>query len=50
MSHLDDLLFPTVIKEKSVFLSKIQYPCLENPRDGAAWWAASRGLHRVRHY
>ena len=23
--------------------------CLENPRDEGTWWAASRGLHRVRH-
>ena len=23
--------------------------CLENPRDGGAWWAASMGSHRVGH-
>ena len=23
--------------------------CLENPRDGEDWWAASMGSHRVRH-
>ena len=27
----------------------LQCSCLENPRDGGAWWAASMGLHRVRH-
>ena len=25
----------------------LQYSCLENPRDGGAWWAASMGSHRV---
>ena len=29
--------------------SLLQYSCLENPRDRGAWWAASMGLHRVRH-
>ena len=27
----------------------LQCPCLENPRDGGAWWAAVYGLHRVGH-
>ena len=27
----------------------LQYSCLENPRDGGAWWAAVHGSHRVRH-
>ena len=27
----------------------LQYPCLENPRDGGAWWAAVYGSHRVGH-
>ena len=27
----------------------LQCSCLENPRDGGAWWAAVYGLHRVRH-
>ena len=27
----------------------LQDSCLENPRDGGAWWAAIYGLHRVRH-
>ena len=27
----------------------LQCSCLENPRDGGAWWAASVGSHRVRH-
>ena len=27
----------------------LQRSCLENPRDGGAWWAASTGSHRVRH-
>ena len=22
----------------------VQYPCLENPRDGGAWWAAVYGV------
>ena len=26
-----------------------QCSCLENPRDGGAWWAASMGSHRVEH-
>ena len=25
----------------------LQCSCLENPRDGGAWWAAVYGLHRV---
>ena len=27
----------------------LQCSCLENPRDGGAWWAAVYGGHRVRH-
>ena len=27
----------------------LQYPCLENPMDGGAWWATVHGLQRVRH-
>ena len=27
----------------------LQCSCLENPRDGGAWWAAVYGSHRVRH-
>ena len=27
----------------------LQCSCLENPRDGGAWWAAVMGSHRVRH-
>ena len=27
----------------------LQHSCLENPRDGGAWWATSMGLHRVGH-
>ena len=27
----------------------LQYSCLENPRGGGAWWAASMGSHRVGH-
>ena len=27
----------------------LQYSCLENPRDGGAWWAAILGSHRVGH-
>ena len=27
----------------------LQYPCLENPRDRGAQWAAVLGLHRVGH-
>ena len=26
----------------------LQCSCLENPRDGGAWWLPSMGLHRVR--
>ena len=29
--------------------SPLQCSCLENPREGGAWWAASMGSHRVRH-
>ena len=29
--------------------SPLQCSCLENPRDGGAWWAAVYGLHRVEH-
>ena len=28
----------------------LQCSCLENPRDGGAWWAAVLGSHRVGHY
>ena len=27
----------------------LQCSCLENPRDGGAWWAAVYGLHRFGH-
>ena len=27
----------------------LQYSCLENPRDGGAWWLPSLGSHRVGH-
>ena len=27
----------------------LQYPCLENPMDGGAWWAAVHGSLRVEH-
>ena len=27
----------------------LQYSCLENPRDGGAWWAAIYGVTRVGH-
>ena len=27
----------------------LQCSCLENPRDGGAWWAAVCGAHRVGH-
>ena len=27
----------------------LQYPCLENPMDGGAWWAAVHGSQRVGH-
>ena len=27
----------------------LQYFCLENPVDGGAWWALSRGAHRAGH-
>ena len=27
----------------------LQCSCLENPREGGAWWAASMGSHRVGH-
>ena len=27
----------------------LQCSCLENPRDGGAWWAAVMGSHRGRH-
>ena len=27
----------------------LQCSCLENPRDGGAWWLPSLGLHRIRH-
>ena len=29
--------------------SPLQCSCLENPRDGGAWWAAVYGSHRVGH-
>ena len=27
----------------------LQCSCLENPRDGGAWWAAVYGVHRIGH-
>ena len=26
----------------------LQYPCLENPMDGGAWWAAAHGVAKSR--
>ena len=28
----------------------LQFSCLENPRDGGAWWLPSMGSHRVGHH
>ena len=28
--------------------NSLQYSCLENPRDGGAWWAAVYGVARSR--
>ena len=30
-------------------VNPLQCSCLENPRDGGAWWAAVYGSHRVGH-
>ena len=27
----------------------LQYSCLENPKDGGAWWATVHGVARVGH-
>ena len=27
----------------------LQYACLENPRDGGAWWAVVHGVAKSRH-
>ena len=31
-----------------IFLPPLQYPCLENPMDGGAWWAAVHGVAKSR--
>ena len=28
--------------------TSLQYSCLENPMDGGAWWAAVRGVMKIR--
>ena len=28
--------------------SPLQYPCLENPTDGGAWWATIHGVEKSR--
>ena len=32
-----------------VIITPLQYPCLENPMDRGAWWAADHGVVRVGH-
>ena len=39
--------FPALEKEMANHSS---CSCLENPRDGGAWWLPSMGSHRVGHY
>ena len=38
-----------VYQTEKAMASQLQYPCLENPMDGGAWWAAVHGLRRVGH-
>ena len=38
----------TVIRVSSRTGNPLQYSCLENPRDGGAWWAAAHGVARSR--
>ena len=38
----------THISEKAMAPQKLQYSCLENPRDGGAWWAAVYGVAQSR--
>ena len=37
-----------VIRVSSHTGNPLQYSCLENPRDGGAWWAAVHGVTRSR--
>ena len=34
--------------EKAMAPHSSQYPCLENPMDGGAWWAAVHGVVKSR--
>ena len=29
--------------------NSLQYPCLEDPKDRGAWWAAVHGVAKIRH-
>ena len=43
-------IFPTQeLSQGLLHCNPLQCSCLENPRDGGAWWLLSMGSHRVGH-
>ena len=58
MTNLDSILKIRDMTLTKVYIVKaigegngnpLQCSCLENPRDGGAWWLPSMGSHRVGH-
>ena len=37
------------LSPRTLWVHPLQCSCLENPKDGGAWWAAVYGSHRVAH-
>ena len=42
--YLSELWFSQGIYLEKAMAPPLQYPCLENPMDGGAWWAAVHGV------
>ena len=46
ISHASKIMLK--ILQASLQHNPVQYPCLENPMDGGAWWAAVHGISKSR--
>ena len=46
--YFGHLVWRTDSLEKTLNGNPLQYSCLENPRDGGAWWAAVHGVAKSR--
>ena len=48
ISILPIFRYKNLVKTQPTVFNPLQCPCLENPRDGGAWWAAVSGVTRSR--